>query len=68
MEGFAETRKQPRAVACLIDQFQLHYGRTSALTIVMFTPDSSYLTELLFEKGCEIHEPTQKVTIKNAEK
>jgi len=30
----------------------------------MFTPDSSYLTELLFEKGCEIHESTQKVTIK----
>ncbi|SVC65640.1 uncharacterized protein METZ01_LOCUS318494, partial [marine metagenome] len=25
MEGFAETRKQPRAVACLNDKFQFYY-------------------------------------------
>jgi hypothetical protein len=30
MEGFAEIRKQPRAVACLNDNFQFYYCMTKA--------------------------------------
>ncbi len=54
MEGFAETRKQPRAVACLNDKFQFYYCMTQALFTGTFWQDGSYLAELLLEEGCEV--------------
>ena len=53
MEGFAETRKQPRAVACLNDIFRFYYCMTKALITDMSGQDGSYPAELLLEEGCE---------------
>ena len=54
MEGFAETRKQPRAVACLNDIFRFYYCMTKALITGISGQDGSYPAELLLEAGCEV--------------
>mgnify|MGYP001361699711 CR=1 FL=1 len=52
MEGFAEIRKQPRAVACLNDKFQFYYCMTKAFIHRQMVARRFVSAELLLEKGC----------------
>ena len=54
MEGFAEIRKQPRAVACINDIFRFYYCMNQALFTGTLWQDDSYPAELLLEEGCEV--------------
>jgi hypothetical protein len=52
MEGFAEIRKQPRAVACLNDKFQFYYCMTKAFIHRQMVARRFVSAELLLEEGC----------------
>ena len=63
MEGFAGSRKQPRAVACLRQISVVYYCMTKALTTGMFRQYSSYLAKLVLEEVCEMHELVRNAAI-----
>ena len=54
MEGFAEIRKQPRAVACLNDKFQFYYCMTKAFIHRQMGARRFVSAKLLLEEGCEL--------------
>jgi len=53
MEGFAEIRKQPRAVACLNDKFQFYYCMTKACIHGQKEARRFVSAKLLLEEDCE---------------